>query len=650
MVWLKLFQLHLLLLGLAAFFSRWTKPFFLARLISPVIVVLGFFFIEHFAGLGTLGGVGFLASAAAAAVLIRQRKQLTLNHDFEIGYTVLFAYTFLWRYAFPDLHGDNSERLMNLSFILNYSRGTRLPPVDSWFPPLPFGMYYAIQHYAAALLGRLLGVEPGVAYHLAFATLIALAGGASFVVIRHFTTRHWQAWLIFSVLFVGGTGASLPVHFLEQQVQIADSMAFIGQTVNARRMDTPLGQWLLEAANIPRELPLQLPLHTPSFLIQLGDYHAPLGSLFLLTASLACMVLMEKERNQYAAGFLGASVPLTAVSNAWVLPLQSFLVAGWLLYRRWLRRPLEFRALVLGGVAVTLAASPFLAAFLGSTSGTNITLKLVQDGLHTPLLVGLILWLPILLITAAQLGQMGGLPFGKVWTVFFCLCFLFSEFIYANDHYMRNWERFNSTLKWWMWIWVGMILTAAPGALQARSRVLRWIGLLGVLLPLTYVYDLARYYALVPKPTLGMMNGAGALEQDAVYGAALAYLRARPDGGTMLQLVESDAYTLTPSLAILAGRNAFLGWPEHERVWRGGRLDIYRRETEARQFYLGVLPDPLKWLQDNGITDVFWLPTVHTLPAQAFPFVFESLRNSPYVWKELHRDTRGVYGVWSLRP
>lgn len=647
MILLSLIQLHLVLFALAIAAQRWCGPLWLARILTPVAASLLFFFVEHFVGLGRLPGLGIAATLAAAYLLYRKRSRLDPDRDFEYGYLAVFAYTFLWRFAYPDLHGDNSERLMNLSFILNYSRGDRLPPIDSWLPPAPFSMYYALQHYAAALLGRVLAVEPGVAYHLAFATLLGLTGGASLVFFRHFLERPWQKWLAMAALFLGGTGASLAVHFLVRNVLIADSMTFIGFTLSHRRIDSKLGEWLLQVSNVARDLPLQLPLHTPAFLIQLGDYHAPVSSMFLLAASLACMVLLEKQKSSPAAAFLGGTVPLTAACNAWLLPMQAPLVAAWLVYRRWRAQSLELRAVILGALIPTLLLLPFVTPFLRSTTGSGMSLKLVPADAHTPLLLGLIQWLPLLLLLIAQLLRKDSPPLARAATLFFGVCFLLVEFVYADDHYLKNWERFNSVLKWWSWIWMGLLMTATAGALGSRSKPLRALALAGLLLPLTYVYDLARYFIQTPKPTIGRINGAGALELDAVYQPALAHLRNRPKG-TVLQLVESDAYTLAPSLAMLAGHNAYIGWPEHERVWRGALPEILQRETEARQFYLGVLPNPAQWAQAHNLTDIFWLPTVHTLPGEAFQTVFESMRQSPYRWKLLYRNERGVYGVWSL--
>ena len=48
----------------------------------------------------------------------------------------------------------SSEMVTDLYFIANYLDGSTLPPLDHWYPPHVFNIYYAFQHYGAALLGR----------------------------------------------------------------------------------------------------------------------------------------------------------------------------------------------------------------------------------------------------------------------------------------------------------------------------------------------------------------------------------------------------------------------------------------------------------------------------------------------------------------
>lgn len=71
----------------------------------------------------------------------------------------IFLYALAWRYTNPNLYGG-SEAPADFSFICSYYSGTTIPVVDAWYYPFPSTQYYSFQHYAAALMGRLL-VLPG---------------------------------------------------------------------------------------------------------------------------------------------------------------------------------------------------------------------------------------------------------------------------------------------------------------------------------------------------------------------------------------------------------------------------------------------------------------------------------------------------------
>src|SRR3712207_954366 len=103
--------------------------------------------------------------------------------------------------------------------IASYLPGGRLPPQDAWFPPYPFDVYYSFQHYAAALLGRLFGLGPGMTYNLAFCVAVALtltaAAGAAYAVCR----SGRRTALVVAAFALGGTGATIPAHFMTRTPQ-----------------------------------------------------------------------------------------------------------------------------------------------------------------------------------------------------------------------------------------------------------------------------------------------------------------------------------------------------------------------------------------------------------------------------------------------
>jgi hypothetical protein len=161
------------LAGLALAAWKYAGSWSLARVGSPVALVAVLFFVEHFVGLGRLHWVLPFSTAGSIWLLAGERSFLRDRWRTELIFLGAFLYVLIWRYTFPDID-SSSEKITDLTFIANYLGGDCLPPVDRWLPPFRFEMYYALQHYAAALIGRVLGVTAGMAYNLGFCTIVAL--------------------------------------------------------------------------------------------------------------------------------------------------------------------------------------------------------------------------------------------------------------------------------------------------------------------------------------------------------------------------------------------------------------------------------------------------------------------------------------------
>ena len=157
---------------------RYAGSWSLARVGAPVALVAAIFFIEHFIGLGPLYWVLPFSTLVAIWLILRNQSYLRARWRTELIFLGAFLYALIWRYTFPDIDAS-SEKITDLTFIANYLGGGRLPPVDRWLPPFRFEMYYALQHYAAALIGRILDTGPGTAYNLGFCTMVALVTTAA---------------------------------------------------------------------------------------------------------------------------------------------------------------------------------------------------------------------------------------------------------------------------------------------------------------------------------------------------------------------------------------------------------------------------------------------------------------------------------------
>ena len=233
---LVLIFLHLA--GVAAVMSRHMPHYLLAKAAAVMTLVLVSFFIEHFVGLGKLSWAWPITSLLAIYIVWQHRQQFKEQWwKSELVFILAFLYGFAWRFTYPLIY-PTSERVTDLYFISNYMEGTRLPPVDKWLPQLDFTFYYAFQHYAASLMGRLFGLEPGVTYNIAFALLNAFSISMAWCAASFVCPKVWQRVLIVAAFTVGGTGVSPIIHFVDnhagthQAIQDGEtlwaSMRFIG--------------------------------------------------------------------------------------------------------------------------------------------------------------------------------------------------------------------------------------------------------------------------------------------------------------------------------------------------------------------------------------------------------------------------------------
>jgi uncharacterized membrane protein len=639
-----LLWIHLAALALAV--RGFTRSWALARVASPIALVVALFSLEHFVGLGRLGWLFPLTTAGSIWVVARGRTFLRERWRTELLFLGAFLYALLWRYAFPDIDAS-SEKITDLTLIANYAGGGRLPPVDRWLPPFRFDMYYALQHYAAALIGRIFSTTPGSSYNLGFCTIVALSTTAAGATAMLLVRRRLPAILLTASFLVGGTGIAPIIRMVNPSPPLFASVRFIGSFLTPESATLPFGKWLVSASRITPETP-DLPVETLSYLVGLGDYHPPLSGYLLLMLALLAIAHIEADLASKASHvLLAASVPLTIACNCWQFPLQAVLVAGYLFLRHRSRAPVPWKA-VAGGFAVSLLLlEPFLAHFGPASAATQMAIRMVPATLRTPPILGLATFYPLIAVIALHL------LFGERSrrTVGLCLLWVallaFSEIFYVDDLYGGKFERFNTALKWWAWIYSGGMMMVGAFNLRARSAVCRWGTAAVLVLVCSFGVELGAYYFGTPKPHLGQLDGDAGIREDAGERAMLDLLRSEPPA-IVLQRIPQGAYTIQPALTILAGQTAFLGWANHENVWRGNRSDIEARRREVEAFYRGDLPDSSFWLEANRVRYVLWLRDDSQLPPHTFDRLTETIKDR-YSWHGYYEVGDYHVGFWRYR-
>jgi hypothetical protein len=454
----------------------------------------------------------------------------------------------------------------NFGLIEAYMRGTRLPAPDLWLYPFPMNCYYSFQHYAAALLGRLVGIGPGVTYHLAFCTMVGFITQLAGSCISRFCAWKPGQWLVVLSLLLGGCGIAVTAHLMVKEAYMIDLVRFVGGSI-VRNQLTPLGQHVSHLMTTPGVEPRDLPMEPFSYFLTKGDFHPPLAGFLLLAFAAALIAAQETgasgARRAVNHGLLAATVPLALISNAWIVPLQALLVFSWFGFCLLRGERRCWRPAAVGLAAVVALAYPFLLEFTQQPIGNNAAIGRTAAIDHTPLLGWLIIFWPVvgILLLAPLNRERRGLALYLL--VVWALALAGTECFYNHDLYGGSEARFNSALKWWQWVYAGIVLTS------------------------------------------GALAGTAWLDRDIVVRDIIVELRSRPDGVTLesgLIMANSES----PAVSLFSDKQSLLGWPWLEEAWRGPFLEVQERLYLLNHFYAGDLVDPLAWLLHNNVKYIYW--------------------------------------------
>lgn len=624
------------LAGVTALFSRWIPSYALARAAGILILGLILFFTEHFFGLGQLNGLWVLTTTLSALIFYRRRIQIQSRQflSSELVFGLALFYGLSWKWAFPTIY-PTSERVTDLYFIGNYLAGSRLPPLDHWFPPHRFDFYYSFQHYMAALMGRTFNLSPGLTYNLALTILLALPITLAWDFTQCFLSQHWKRWLIIITFALGGTGATVFVHLDHQDFDKTNpanqasqrmwaSQRFIG--LYDQQLKTDIGKQLFPVVSNNKRKPLELPLEDFGYQFYVGDYHPPLGGFFLLLMGLTLIGVLETRRdalfisestadstpkifkflcsqNALLQALLAFTIPAMIVTNAWTFPLQLALVTGWICWRLFNRQRPDWLALIFGTVTGFLLLYPFLIGFTNKIVATPI--KLVRSAEHTPIRQFLAMHWPLLLFASLALFQKKHRRIGLCFGMIFLGLLMISELIYVDDPTGSRYERTNTVMKWWGWIWSGGLVALATLLLAGNNRWLQTITVTALMIINIYIVDIARYWWYTSKHNAGKLNAASIYTHDATVRDMFNYLEKAPYG-IVLENCYGDAYTDSGIYSAFAAKPTVLGWPSHVSLWRGGISRVWHLKDDIQRFYAGNMIDPEKWLLANKIQYIVW--------------------------------------------
>ena len=623
---------------------------------GPWIWTTLFFAIETHHGLGKLHGVGVVFTLLSVGIILlsngnwvsgryaRLDRHLELwRAEFKPGacygtlitFTLLFFYSFAWRLAFPDIDGS-SEKIPDLMYICTYLPGGTLPATDFWLAPNLSYHYYSFQYYAAALMGRLLGLTPGITYNLALCAITALAGISFAGVVNLLARKIWVRILLVTAFTVGGPGVSGFVYLFYKDPMPWNTNRFVGGLAYDK---APVGTMMQEYAS--QHTRQDLAGESFAYTAFLGDYHPPYSGYCLLgLGALAAVLYSRTKRNRYAA-LVGATLTWTLLSNTWTLPLQVIWISGWVLWER--KRWLEvIGSLAVGAAAVWLAAAVYLTAFTSAAGSYATSLKLVPWELHSPLLLYLLFLLPTI-----ALGSLGFYARNKLclWGATLTLIYLaLSEFTFIDDVYSGDTERFNTTLKWWPWIAAATLMMLGPVLIERATR--KWVRICAIIFcayPCAFGVQLAKYWWLTPKINFAKLEGDAYLRKDESTRHLLDQLTLEPPG-IAIERPNPNSFTNSAVVPLFAGKQMWLGWVGHELLWHGYAQPINQRMEKVEALYKGYIDGIKVWPEVEKVDYILWYQTADTNELWARLDIF---LKDHYTWRDAYTTPEGKkVGYW----
>ncbi len=654
--------------GVTVISNRYLSDIAVARSVGLLIVVLVLFFMEHLIGLGKIFWMLPITVIVGLWMIWKTHteQKSKIFWQSELIFVFAFLYGLFWRYSFPSI-SPSSEKLTDLFFISNYYPGDTLPPLDNWNPPQLFDYYYAFQHYAAALLGRVFNLEIGTCYNLAFALIAALPLTLVWSMSGYYIQKKTLRFLLVCTLAFGGTGFSPILYFFNQvpdvpsaqnknewvqhsyavgnksRQNIISSARFIGGELDsAFQTNWPANKSVAKggAAESKSEKLLVLPSENYGYQFFLGDYHPTSGGFFILFLAIALIASVENNRQSRASqALLALCVPVMLITNTWTFPLIVLLILGWLAFRLMYKLPVDWLALFAGGVAGTFLIYPFLIGFTANSLPTPI--KLVPQDLHTPVSRFIGMHWPVLLLLGFGFFEKKYRRLSLTLSVTWFSLLTISEFVYIDDPTGAQYERTNSVMKWWGWIQTGVIATLGAVCLGSSRKWIRWATVVVFIIINIAAIDLAKYWYYSGKQYQGKLAGHHWYTQTATNRMMFEFLKEAPKG-VVLERVLDNAYSNTSMYSIFNNKPVLLGWPSHLNTWHGDVPRVWILKDEIESFYRGEMDNSLVWLMSNNVEYIVFGPSDNN---SNFDKINNQIKSS-YSWQEYNHSRQRHTGIW----
>jgi YYY domain-containing protein len=558
--------------------------------------------VAGFAKWQWLGIAVLIGCAAIGGVdLWRRRPTWRSLAEAEFVFLVAAAAVMWFRLVRPDILGQ--EKLMDLGILSSLLRAESFPPPDMWLAgeTLPY-------YYWGALIWTVPLVLSKVPLDLAYNLIVAGVGGLAACLLwslgRRASEGGGSGWIAVAFGLFAGTADGF------RQFMVTGSIFNLDYWHSSRQVPDTITEW-------------------PLFTLWLGDLHPHLLSipLALATVLLAWQIGRVGPRIGLVVG-TATLFGVTWAANPWSMPPTLVAAALMILcgdgtwhwpdregWSRWL-------SVMVVAVAGWLAAAPFHLSFhppfqgvKAVTAWTEPAMLLLWGGVllipvvaaawalmcrmfggdgrgkaiaftvvavtlalaaatGRPTLVILAMLLVVLVVAAVTGEEWHSRP-GIALAALGVFLLLVPEIVYVVDSYGEKLHRMNTVFKCYIQAWVCLAI-ALPSLLTVGFRQRRTRSIAAILMT---VLALPHLIGMAIQPVTGKtVKIDGLAWMGAEDRAIIRFLRNQPRGVSLVEAV-GGAYTEYARISSASGVPAFLGWANHELVWRGHEVSPL---TDAR--------------------------------------------------------------------